>query len=202
MSRPVAIVDTSFLVYCTLLKEVDLLNKIRILFDHILLPKEIIKEFTPKENRPENNARHQILGRIEINQGFYRHCTSLDHIIYKELINEKTIDAGEAEVISQSQHRGIRFILMDEKRALKNLSEKFSHIHFYNTITILAVLELQGFLPNYRDCIIGLHSIRKFSSKDLRDAFLKGMNYTQRNLSKKELSEKTSLKKILNTSKT
>ena len=201
MSRPVAIVDTSFLVYCTLLKEVDLLNKIRILFDHILLPKEIIKEFTPQENRPENKVRHQILGQIEINQGFYRLCTSLDHIIYQELIKEKTIDAGEAEVISQSQRRSVRFILMDEKRALKNISGNFSHIYFYNTITIIAVLELQGFLPNYNECIIGLHSIRKFNSQDLRDAFKKGMNHTQRNLSKKELSEKTSLKKILNTHK-
>ena len=198
MARPVAIIDTSFLIYSTKLKEVNLLGGMRLLFDHILLPKEIINEFTPKRNLPENKIRHEILSQIQINQGFYRLCTSLDHIIYQELIVQKTIDPGEAEVISQSQYRSIRFILMDEKRALKNLSESFSHIRFYSTITILAILELNGFLPNYNKCITELYSIRKFSAKDLRESFNHAMNYTQRHLSKKDLNPKISLKKILN----
>lgn len=201
MARPIAIVDNSFLVYSTLLKEVDLLRRLRILFDHLLLPQEVVREFMPKKNLPENEIRHEILGQLSINEGFYRFCNSLDHIVLDSLKSIKNIDLGEAEAIAQSQHRRISFILTDEKKALKNLPHKFSHIRFFNTLTIIAILDLNQFIINYEDCIRSLHRIRKFNSKDVREAYQKAMKFTQRNLSKKDLSKKTSLKRILNEDK-
>ena len=197
MAKRIAITDTTFLVYSTLLKEVDLLKRLRILFDHILLPGEVIKEFTPKENRPENRSRQEILAKVNIHQGFYRLCTSFDAVVLDALRFAKNVDAGEAETIAQAQHRKIPFILTDEKRMLKHLPKQFSHLRFYSTITIIAILDLNGFIPNYEDCIRELHSIRKFHSKDLRQAYEDAIHYTQRRISGKALSAKISLKKIL-----
>ena len=197
MARPIAIVDNSFLAYASRFKSVDLFRQLRSIFDHILFPEKVMEEFTPRDDREENIKRNQILARIQISEGFFRQCNSKDLIILNEVKLIPKVDAGEAEAIAQSQTRGIPFILMDEKQALKHLTNKFSHLKFFNTLTILAILDLHQYMHNYEECIREYHSFRSFHSKELRESYKKALSHLGLDISGKKLSNKTSLSKIL-----
>jgi predicted nucleic acid-binding protein len=197
MAKPLAIIDTSFLIYSTRLKEVNLLKNLRLFFDYILFPKEVRIEFAPDENIPENRIRNEILGQIEISQGFYRACDTYDLVVLDILKSIPKIDDGEAEAIAQSQSRLVPFVLIDDKNALKKLPEMFSHIKFYNTLTIVSLLDITGFIDNYNECIRGLYGLRKFKSAELRKAYQVALDHISVSISPKQLSRKSSLKKIL-----
>ncbi|MEO9484708.1 MAG: hypothetical protein ABJG47_14715 [Ekhidna sp.] len=196
MPKPVAIVDNSFMAQATLLNEIRFLDRIRLLFDHLLFPEEVIKEFTPRKDIPENKIRNQIIGSLSVSQGFYRICNSKDQMILTFLKSIDKVDAGEAEAISQASVRSIPFILIDDKKAIVRVQEKFGHLRFFNVLTLISLLELNELLPSYQRSLELYYGIRRFNSRELREAYIVAAAHLGLNKSKKEISQKTSLTKL------
>lgn len=197
MARPIAIVDNSFLAYSSKFKQANLFKGLRLFFDYILFPAEVLAEFQPKNDLPENQIRNQIIGQIQISQGFYRRCIRTDPVTYTLLKTIDKVDPGEAETIAQSLTMSIPYILMDDKKALKHLPDFLNSIRVYNTLTVISLMDISQYIQDYDGCIRGIHSIRKFKSRDLRKSYLQAQEHIGITLSKKHISYKTSLKRIL-----
>ena len=197
MPKPAAIVDSSFLVYLTKIKSENLFYALRLVFDQLLFPLEVVKEFTPKDNRPENTGRNQVIKQLDdVYYPFYTRCTSLDRVVMKTLEATQKVDRGEAEAIAQARARHIRFILTDDKKQLTHLPDPFKDLKYFNSLTIVCLLDLRSLLKSYQTCIQELHKIRPFKARDLHEAYHEAAQHERRAVSAKTLSEKCGLKNI------
>ncbi len=196
MTRPCAIVDTSFLIYSSQIKTAHLLRGLSLIFEYLLIPQEVIREFTPTKNLPENQVRYKILSRLDPNQGFYRICPAIDYLVFDLLKTVPHVDPGEAEAIAQARKRQVMCIFTDDKKILKHLPEQFNDLRFYSTLTVVALLDLQQQLSDYHKCVEEVYMLRKFTSKEFRKAYLQAASHLGIGLTKKRISEKTSLTKL------
>ncbi len=196
MAKPVAVADSSFLAYAAKMRSVNLFKRLYLLFDYILFPQKVLSEFTPRKDLPENVVRNQIIAQVRsTEEGFFRLCTRIDPSIYNFVKTIDNVDDGEAEAIAQSKTRLINYILIDDYKSRKNLPQDYHYLRYLNSITIVALLDLNGWI-DYQECLKELYQIRKFNSKDLRSAYKSALEHYGLRLTSKALSAKTSLSKL------
>jgi len=142
--------------------------------------------------------RSWLLNRLNIEQGFYRLCTSYDTFINIVVGKAKGMDKGESECYSQFKKIGAQLLISDDKNFAKAVNDLDKSIKVYNSLHLICWLDILGYLPmGWNSMVKGVYKLRPFQSKDLREAYLEIASKTGIFLDKKKISEKCGLKKIL-----
>ncbi len=194
--KRIAIIDNSVLAYAMKLSGIDLLKEIKNIFQIVLIPQEVKKEFEPSINSPEKSQRNKFLDNILIDSGFYRLCVTYDPVVFASVSQSNQIDGGEAEIIAQAAKRSVYVILADDKKCMKYINQNFSHFRVYSTLDLIVFLDIHKLITNYEKIIFNLKKIRPFKSIDLRMSYERISKEIGISLPKKMLSEKTSLKRM------
>ena len=69
-------------------------------------------------------------------------------------------------------------------------------IRISNSFYVFAMLDLQEFLPDRKECFKEYYSLRKFDTKKLRTAYEQAYSYLGIKYTKEQLSQKYSFKKL------
>lgn len=191
-----AVIDNSSLVYlCHLHKKEPIFNYLRSIFHTIYFPSEVIREFA--KGSPKEPHRDWILQRLNPESGFYRLCGTYDSFVLIAVENYKGIDKGEAEAYAQLKKVNAPLIISDDKKFTEALKKLDNSIRVYNTLHLLSWLNIAELLPNWNNIIKETHKIRPFKSMDLREAYKCIAERFSLDISKKIISKKCSLSKIL-----
>jgi len=134
---------------------------------------------------------------LQLDQGFYRLCTSYDSFVLSEINGFKGIDKGEAETYAQYRKIGAQFLISDDKKFINALSYLDQSIKVFTTLHLLSWLEILNYLEEWEKTLKTLYTVSKFSSKDIRLAYTDVLQRFGINKPKKEVNLKSSLKKII-----
>jgi predicted nucleic acid-binding protein len=189
------VIDTTALVYFThLQKNFDIFGYLRLIFQQILIPSTVKTEYEiGLAKQPERNW---LLQKLKPNQGFYTLCTRYDSIQLAFLATTKGIHSGEAETAAQYQKAGARYIISDDKDFSKAVQKIYPHCAVISSLHVIAMLEFNGTVKKCDKLKLELHAIRPFNSAQLRAAYAEVAKELGLNITKKEMSQKTSLSKI------
>ncbi len=135
--------------------------------------------------------------KLKPNVGFYALCTRYDSINLAMLQNIKGIDAGEAEAVAQYSQTGAYYILSDDNRFPNSIKTIYPDIRNISSLHIIALIEFHGLVIDCQMLKKQLHAKLNFKSNQLRDAYLYIAKDLGLPVSKKDISNKTSLSKIL-----
>ena len=196
-----AIIDHATLVNLTELSErlgasFDAVSQLRILYTKVHIPEEVKNEY--ERYAALSPYRQALLARLRPDEGFLSLCTHYDSIRKAIIQTERLrgIDEGEAEAIAQAEKIRVYTFLTDDARCIETVEQRFSHIRCYNTVFILAALDLNGFLKDRDQYFATLLKIRPFKSSELREAYLRAAGHYGFRLDKKTLSHKSSIKRL------
>jgi predicted nucleic acid-binding protein len=191
-----AVIDNASLVYLSHLhKSKPFFHYLSSLFNTIYFPSEVVREYAIGSAKEPH--REWILQRLKPEQGFYRLCTSYDSFVIVAVQNYKGIDKGEAETYAQLKKVNAHLIISDDKPFIAALKQLDSGIKVYTTIHLICWLEHSKLIPDWNSLIKEIHAIRPFKSKELREAFLQVAEQLGLDISKKTVSSKCSLSKIV-----
>jgi predicted nucleic acid-binding protein len=191
-----AVIDNASLVYLSHLhKRKSFFHYLQNLFHTVYFPTEVVKEYgAGLEKEPH---RQWILERLKPEQGFYRYCTVYDSIVMAIIDGYNGMDKGEAEAYAQLKKVNAHLIISDDKPFVEALKQLDKGIKVYSTLHIICWLEHSKLIPDWNNLIKEIHKIRPFKSGELREAYLQVAEQLGLNISKKIVSLKCSLSKIL-----
>ncbi len=194
--RPTAIVDNASLVYMSHLHyRKPFFDYLRNIFYTLYFPTEVVSEY--KLGAVKEPHREIMLEKIKPEAGFWRFCTAYDSIVMATVLHQKGIDKGEAESYAQFRKVNANFIISDDKNFIKAINELDPFIKVYSTLHIICWLHIAGYLPDWQGRIKDLYRLRPFKSTELRTAYLAIIEKFGLSITRKELSKKCSLSKIL-----
>ncbi len=198
MRQPPVIIDNSTLVYYTKIQSTyPIWEKVRLLFPYVLIPQEIKNEYARgAEREPERN---RIIDKLRLDSGFFRLCSKYDSVVKSLLETQKDIDKGEAEAIAQQKNFPASLFLTDDKRFVSKAKEIDRTVRIITSLHLAAMIDILNLDTehNRSKFIKKLHPIMKFNSQEYREAFREVSFWYGSNISKKEISNRTSLKRIL-----
>jgi predicted nucleic acid-binding protein len=191
-----AVIDNASLIYISHLhKRKPFFHYLQSIFQTLYFPTEIVKEYaTGSEQEPH---REWLLQKLKPEQGFYRYCTTYDSIVMAMVENQKGIDKGEAESYAQLKKVNAHLIISDDKPFTKALKELDSGIKVYSTLHLICWLHVIGLLSDWESMIKEIHKLRPFKSAELREAYSTIVEKFSLSTTKKEISKRCSLSKIL-----
>jgi predicted nucleic acid-binding protein len=191
-----AIIDNTALVYITQLhKKEPIFDKLRNILRTLYIPLAVKDEYQMGiRNEVE---REWILSRLSLEQGFYRLCSTYDSVSLAFIKDIKGIDNGEAEAYAQYLKVQANFIISDDKAFISSITKQYPTVKIFSTIHLLVWLELAGFISDWNILINLLFGVRKFNSKQLREAYIDVSKILGINVDSKLLSKKCSLKAII-----
>lgn len=194
-----AILDNTVLVYFTKLHQYRLLELLLQLFKVLLIPSSVSQEY--EAGLEKEPSRSWLLQRLKPTGEGFRLCTIFDSFVKAALQLEKGIQEGEAEAVAQYQRTSAKLIVSDDAKfqaTMKSLPA-YQHIRIWNSLHIIAWLDIAGFIGDYGGLVKRFHEdARQFTSGELRLAYEEVAKYLGIDVPKKRLSEKCSLKFILN----
>jgi predicted nucleic acid-binding protein len=190
----VAIVDNAALVNFTWLKDHDIFDHLRLLFKRIHIPMEVKKEY--EQMLKYESDRVWVLERLRPDEGFYSLCSSYDSLavdLYKTI---KGVDNGEAEAAAQQKKIGANYVLSDDKKFQKAIKFIDPTIKVISTLHVIALLDLNKFLPDPHILLKSLIQRHPFTASELREAYRDSAKELSVLLSKKEISQKCGIKRF------
>jgi hypothetical protein len=179
-----AFIDTQFPV----------IDRLRSIFSAIHIPDEILAEFETHHHK--NPERQKIILQAYTPGRFFRKCSSFDTISKAFLQTEKGIDSGEAAAAAQYQKIQSRYIISEDTAFRKKISQIYPGIRLLKLKHVLAILDLHGYIDDWKGCIKVLHNRRPITSKELREAYSNAAEIYGITIRKNTLSEKSSFKKL------
>ena len=192
MSSFSVIIDTQALVYLTRLGHThDIWTILPNLFHEILVPIEIETEFIKGANKePERLALVD-----EIDRGlFIKKCTSYDSGTLLLLQSTPKVDAGEAEAAAQQMIVNTDFIWSDDKSFRATVEKLIPNIIIYNSLHIISLLDVHGFIENYPLLIKDLHLVRPIKQASFKHCYKEVCRHLGYKISENEVHAKTDLK--------
>lgn len=191
-----AVIDNDSLVNLSYLhKNRPFFNNLRNLLYTIYFPSKIIQEYSCLSNKEPH--RDWIIQRVKPDEGFFRYCNSYDSIVYEMVKTQKGVDKGEAEAYAQLKKVNAHLIISDDKSFTKAIRLLDTNVRIFTTLHLICWMEHAGFIQSWPIIIKEVYQIRPFSSKELRESFLHVSKYLGINVSKKVISAKCSLSKLL-----
>lgn len=191
-----AVIDNDSLVNLSYLhKSKPFFHYLNSLFNTIYFPSEVVKEYGFLADKEPH--RDWIIQRLKPEQGFYRYCTTYDSIVLAMVQNQKGINKGEAESYAQLKKVNAHLIISDDKAFTVALKQLDSGIKVYTTLHLICWLHLAGLLPDWENMVKDVHKLRPFKSAELREAYATIVEKFSLSITKKEISKKCSLSKIL-----
>lgn len=191
-----AIVDNTVLANLIDAGLSDLLDKSRIVFANFYIPDTVLEEFLHVPE-PYFAVRQRFADRIIYDRGFFRRCNTFDSIVLGILQTEPGVDLGEAEAIAQAVRRNITLMLTDDADCQKYIKQKHPYLQCHSTVFLVALLDLNGFLPQPDHNWKRLYRHHKFNSSRLREAYTNAFSFIGVTPDQKILSRKSSMKRIL-----
>ncbi len=174
-----------------------------LLFQQILVPQQILSEMQqfPIQYDLKAGLKMQNYSNAIINN--YQNlqlCTSLDIITFSLLKELAYIDVGEAEAIAQAQKRQVYAFFTDDELFINNLPASYQHIRCYPTLFLIILLDINNFLPDYKQTLIEFFSYKPLPQNKgktyFRNLYTKGLQYYGLPLDKKKIADKTSFKQL------
>lgn len=204
MKTTYAIFDSTVFNIAARIRSCDLITLAFNLFEYILVPQEVsieVGKYTPKNHEIEVYRKMQsYLKQIRPDSRGLQLCTDYDPIIYGVVQSHKNIHLGEAEAIAQAQKRQVKFIFTDDKSCIKSLEGIYRQIDFGSTLFLMSMLDVQGYLPNYKETIYEYHKYKPIKNREdkefFRSQYKKALHLYGLPDNKKKINEKTSLKKL------
>lgn len=191
-----AVIDNASLIYLSHLhKKKAFFHYLCNIFSTIYFPSAVVNEYA--RGTAKEPHREWIIQRLKPEQGFYRLCTTYDSFVMITVENYKGIDKGEAEAYAQLKKVNAHLIISDDKAFIDALKQLDSGIRVYTTLHLVCWLEHARLLPDWKEIINDLYQLRPFKSGELRQAYEQLAEKLGLNISKKQVSEKCSLSKII-----
>lgn len=191
-----AVIDNASLIYLSHLhKSKSFFHYLPNLFNTVYFPSEVVKEYS--KGSVKEPHRDWILQRLKPEQGFYRYCTTYDSIVMAMVQGKKGMDKGEAEAYAQFVKVNAHLIISDDKPFIEALKKVNAGVKVYSTLHLICWLEHSKFIPDWYGLVKEVHRVRPFKSKELREAYLEVAEQLGLSISKKNISLKCSLSKIL-----
>ena len=169
MRKPIIIIDNDALVNITQLADLDIFKLLRNIFQQILIPIEVKNEY--EKQRMREPQRSFILNRLRPNEGFWALCTRYDLLSNVLLFTHKNIHKGEAEIISQAEKLNIRLVISDDVSFKNACIELNKNVQIYNSLFLLANLDMHGFVYDNIEFFTKLFKTRPFKHEDLISAY-------------------------------
>lgn len=191
----IAIIDNSVLAAFIDAGLIDLLENTRIIFRFFLVPEKVRSEFLDVEPKFLLN-RQRFNDLIGADGGFYRLCTTVDKIILGVAESFENIDAGEAEAIAQAQKRKVFLFFTDDQKCRDVIGKNFIWLRTMSTHSLIAALDIAGFLSDAPKVWQTIHSKLGFTHKQLKQAVENAFFLLEITPDKKIISEKSSWKRI------
>ena len=194
--RRSCVIDTSTLVNLTVMYELGIFSLLRNLFDRIHIPLAVKSEyddFTKYDSR-----RRDIAARMRLNEGFLSLCSQYDQITHAFLRTAPGIDAGEAEAAAQHKKVYSNYVLSDDLVFINSIRNIDSNTRFLGTVHLIAWLDLGKFVieSERNNLLRTLHSHSLVNANGLRSAYQLVARELGLTLTKKELNEKSSIKRL------
>ncbi len=183
------IIDTQALVYLTAIsKHYPIWDVLPMLFDRLLVPTEVANEF----NAGSQIEPERVAVTDAIDQGFLlEKCTRYDSLIVELYKSKQGIDPGEAEALAQQLEIDSNFIWSDDKKFKAQIEGQLLGVRVFNTVHIVAFLELNEFLPDYPSLVKAVHKVRKIKAKGFPHVYKTAAEYLGIKLSTSEIRQKT-----------
>ena len=89
-------------------------------------------------------ARSWLLDRVNIEQGFYRLCTSYDTFVNMEVQRVIGIDKGEAECYSQFKKISAQILISDDNAFARAVDKLDKGIKIYNSLHLICWLDIRS----------------------------------------------------------
>ncbi len=194
MTHKRIIIDNSVLSLIPSFKSIKFYNQIKLLFSEILVPMEIKNEFAKQIGKhPE---RQIILDFLGLSNSFYKLCTTYDTVVFETIKTVKGIDKGEAEAVAQYKKIPVFGILSDDYTFWKAAQSANLSLRLFDSLYIFAMLDLQYYLPNRKDCFKEYHQMRKFDAPKLKTAYQVAYNDLSLSYTTRELYAKYNFKNL------
>lgn len=165
-----AILDNSVL---RALYHLSLFEKLNLLYQRVLIPESVQREFLAVSDILEQTRRFQFLTyALHEHRHWFQVCREHDTSLMRILMAERTegghqLDEGEAEALSQNSVLGnIADVLLDERRGRRYAS--CANIQHHGVLHILAVLDVRLRACDYFqsvDSLVKVHGV--FLSADV-----------------------------------
>lgn len=190
MSKRSVIVDTQALIYLVAIHdEYPIWDILRNLFNHLLVPEEVVIEFNKGLiNAPERATVVAMLDESD----FLIKCSAYDLFDVMAYKTFEGIDDGEAEVLAQQKKIGVDLIWSDDKKFKSEAQKLHQELIVFNTLHITALLHLHDYIEEYDRFKNILHKVRKVG-KNFRSCYQEAATYLGVNLSNEEITERTRL---------
>ncbi len=206
--KPDAILDNTVFNISARIHTCDLISLADNLFNNILIPQAIASEIQSFPKGYELEAEQKMeyyFSRIRLGSKGLQLCTTYDSVVLSFIKDQQNVDNGEAEAIAQAQKRYIGLFFTDDDKCIRTLSPLYPNIRFVPTLYLIALLDVLGYLPNYDEVIreyftykpLPLQSkARKNEKEKFRSAYKNAVLHFNLSISKKDISKKTSLKRL------
>lgn len=193
--RRSCVIDNSTLVNLTELYERGIFRLLRNLFHKIHIPLTIRAEYEVVTHDPR---RKKVIDKIRLNTGFLALCSEYDSIIHEILKTKPGIDAGEAEAAAQHKKVYSHYVLSDDQAFINSIQLIDPYTKILGTLELIAWLDLGKFvLAVDRDELLRtLHRHSPVNSKSLRKSYQAIARELSMTLTRKELDEKSSIKRL------
>ncbi len=191
----ICVIDNSTLVNLTRLRHLQIFKHLRILFRAIYVPAKTLEEY--QKMLPFEPERKWVVDQIQLaGHSFLVFCNRYDSIALAFLKTTKGIDPGEAEAAAQHKSLDSQFVLSDDINFINAIRSTDKYVRVLGTLHIIAMLDFNKIVINPPDYLKSLYMHSPFTSSQLRTAYQETAKQLGVNISKRELSEKTSLKSI------
>lgn len=157
MNPSSAIIDTSVLIY---LYRLDLLDKLHMFYNEVLVPRKVEFEFLNKIDQSEKNKRLDYLERLYTNSSWLKRCQEYDDNTVFFYLQISKMNEGESEVFAQCQVLGkVHKVLIDEKIA-RQVAEQY----FFDKRGFLSLLAQMDIVYNFCHYFESVEKLKKESN--------------------------------------
>lgn len=189
-----AVIDTQALIYLAKIGRKEKIWEILPnLFHRLLVPQEVALEFNRNLNKyPEDYPVADAIDRGE----FLEKCTSYDTGTLQLMQAEPKVHPGEAEAAAQQLNIHSDFIWSDDKPFAASVKRLLSNVQIFNTLHIVALLDLQNYFIDYPVFIRHLHAVRPINSGNFTHCYREAARFLGFPMTQSELEARTNLKKL------
>lgn len=188
------IIDTQALVYLSRLDaQLAVWELLPNLFHQLLVPLEVVIEFNKGLDRYPQDF--EVADRID-RSDFLKKCTEFDSVTLQFMKSTPDVHSGEAEAVAQHKAVGADSIWSDDKPFSKEVKRLLPDVKIINTLHVVAMLDLLGYLRDFNGFVKNLYRIRPINEGHFihcyRDA-ARNLGFT---ITQKELAAKINFEKI------
>src|SRR5690606_10685282 len=152
------IVNTATLIYLSKVEQYFPIREVLPnLFYSLLVPEKVVEEFNRGLiKHPEDYPFADAIDRGE----FLEKCSTYDSGTLDLMKAEKNVHDGEAEAAAQQLIINSDFIWSDDKKFTVAIKKLLPSVKVFNSLHIVALLDLKNYIADYPDFILKLHSAR------------------------------------------